>query len=264
MRIIFGKLYYRWKRYAAWYFGNKTYASNISKKKLPFRHASHQTPTMRKLKDVEMWLQKNKVHNLTLAIEKIDGLIINPGECFSYWKIIRKTGKRQGYKKGMILFYGKIRPNYGGGLCQLSNLIYWTGLHTALDITERHRHSYDVFPDSKRTQPFGSGATCAYNYMDLQITNNTENTYQLDLRIENDMLKGEWLADVEQHTRYEVYEKNHKITHTYFGAYLRQNEICRKSFDVNNTEIADEFIAANHALMMYQPFLEEKNPTTTS
>ena len=219
---------------------------------------------MRKLKDVEMWLQENKVHNLNLAIKRLNGIVVKPGECFSYWKLIGKTGKKQGYKKGMILFYGKITPNYGGGLCQLSNLIYWTGLHTALDITERHRHSYDVFPDSKRTQPFGSGATCAYNYMDLQITNNTKNTYQLHLRIENGMLKGDWLADVEQQTRYEVYEKNHRITHTYFGAYLRQNEIYRKSFDVNNKEIADEFVAANHALMMYQPFLEEKTSTTTS
>ena len=45
----------------------------------------------------------------------------------------------------------------GGGLCQLSNLIYWMTLHTPLTITERYRHSYDVFPDSNRTQPFGSG-----------------------------------------------------------------------------------------------------------
>ena len=37
-------------------------------------------------------------------------------------------------------------------------------LHTPLQVTERYRHSYDVFPDADRKLPFGSGATCAYNY----------------------------------------------------------------------------------------------------
>lgn len=42
-------------------------------------------------------------------------------------------------------------------------------LHTPLTVTERHRHGYDVFPDAERTIPFGSGATCFYNYGDLMI-----------------------------------------------------------------------------------------------
>jgi len=48
-----------------------------------------------------------------------------------------------------------------------------------LAVTERWRHNYDVFPDSDRTQPFGSGATVAFNYIDLQITNETNSTFQL-------------------------------------------------------------------------------------
>ena len=69
----------------------------------------------------------------------------------------------------MVLHYGSFQTGIGGGLCQLSNLIYWMTLHTPLTVTERYRHSFDVFPDSRRTQPFGSGATCSYNYLDLQI-----------------------------------------------------------------------------------------------
>ena len=57
----------------------------------------------------------------------------------------------------MVLFCEKYKMSLGGGLCQLSNLIYWMTLHTPLTITERYRHSYDVFPDSNRTQSFGSG-----------------------------------------------------------------------------------------------------------
>jgi vancomycin resistance protein VanW len=211
-----------------------------------------------------MWLQENKVHNLKLAVKKLDGLIIRPGERFSYWKTIGKTGKRQGYKKGMILFYGKVINDYGGGLCQLSNLLYWMFLHSALDVVERHRHSYDVFPDAKRTQPFGSGATCVYNYRDLQIENNTKANYQLKLCVDDGFLKGKLLADCKQEYSYLIYEKNHQIRHSYFGAYIRRNEICRKIFDKNEKEICDEYITENHALMMYQPFLEAKKTTTST
>ena len=59
----------------------------------------------------------------------------------------------------------------GGRPVQMTNLLYWMTLHTPLTVTERWRHGYDVFPDSNRTQPFGSGATCFYNYMDLMVRN---------------------------------------------------------------------------------------------
>ena len=55
-------------------------------------------------------------------------------------------------------------------------------LHTPLTVTERWRHGYDVFPDSNRTQPFGSGATCFYNYMDLMVRNDTPDTWRLVLQ----------------------------------------------------------------------------------
>lgn len=101
--------------------------------------------------------QENKVTNLKLAVKRLDGLILYPGETFSYWKRIGKPTARKGYKEGMVLFLGQIGGDIGGGLCQLSNLIFWMTLHTPLTVTERYRHSHDVFPDANRTQPFGSG-----------------------------------------------------------------------------------------------------------
>jgi vancomycin resistance protein VanW len=71
----------------------------------------------------------------------------------SYWK----ADEKKGYVDGMVLFYGSFRKGIGGGLCQLSNLLYWITLHTPLKVTERHQHSYDVFPEANRTQPFGIG-----------------------------------------------------------------------------------------------------------
>lgn len=217
---------------------------------------THKTPLLRKLKDVDMWLQYNKIINLKIATKKLNGIIIYPGETFSYWKLIGKLSKRKGYVDGMTLFYGGFRPGIGGGLCQLSNLIYWMTLHTPLLVTERHRHSYDVFPDSNRIQPFGSGATCVYNYRDLQIYNNTKRPYQLNLYLTDEYLVGEWRTTEKSPYIYEVYEKEHKITHEYWGGYIRHNLIYRKVFNINGDVIEDEYITENHGIMMYQPFLE--------
>ena len=95
LRIALGKFYYRGKRYLDWYFGNKKYSSNSSNEKLEHLIFTHKTPLYRKLKDVDMWLQHNKVTNLKLATEKINGVIIRPGETFSYWKLIGKPTKRK-------------------------------------------------------------------------------------------------------------------------------------------------------------------------
>lgn len=93
-----------------------------------------------------------------------------------------------------MLFCGTFHRGVGGGLCQLSNLIYWMTLHTDLTVTERYRHSYDVFPDENRTQPFGSGATCVYNYRDLMVENRTVRPLQLSLQLTATELRGAWLS----------------------------------------------------------------------
>jgi vancomycin resistance protein VanW len=163
-----GTRYYRLRRSLEWRFGSKRYALTKEAGALPFSVFRHSTPLYRKLRNVDMWMQRGKVINLGIALRRLDGIVIRPGETFSYWRLIGKPTKRKGYVPGMILFYGTFRAGIGGGLCQLSNLLYWMTLHTPLRVVERHRHSYDVFPDADRTQPFGSGATCAYNYIDLQ------------------------------------------------------------------------------------------------
>jgi vancomycin resistance protein VanW len=239
-----------------WLFGNTKFAVRIEQEELPSTAFEHHTPLLRKLKEVDMWLQYNKIKNLQIAIRRLNKITIYPGETFSYWKLIGNPTKRKGYVEGMVLFYGGFKPGIGGGLCQLSNLIYWLTLHTPLVVTERHRHSYDVFPDVNRTQPFGSGATCSYNYLDLQIYNPTDQPYQLIVHMDDEYLYGEWRTTSQSLYTYEVYEREHRITQEYWGGYVRSNSIFRKMYNLEGDLLADELIAKNHALMMYQPFLE--------
>ena len=258
LRIALGKMCYALLRYLKWYFGGIRFAKKRNDSTYPVVAFRHRTPLIRKLKDVEMWLQYNKVKNLAIAVQRINGIIVNPGETFSYWRLIGKPAKRKGYVDGMVLFYGGFKPGTGGGLCQLSNLIYWMTLHTPLTVTERHRHSYDVFPDSNRTQPFGSGATCVYNYIDLQIKNNTGQPYQLCVHLTEEYLEGKWRALKQPEYSYEVYEKEHRITHEMWGGYVRHNVIGRRVYDRKTGDlVGDEYITENHAVMMYQPFLRK-------
>lgn len=300
LRIKLGVLFYSALRYFFWIRHNSEFAtlraskkyqaknrinssskngglvnSDWAKKEFPFTAYSDSSDLYRNLSRDDSAMQDGKVDNLFVALKYIDGIILEPGKIFSYWKLLGRPSKRKGYKKGMMLVNGKPVAKTAGGLCALSNLIYWITLHTNLTVIERFRHSYDVFPDSNRTRPFGSGATCVYNYRDLMIKNETSNTYRLELKIENNKLYATWKTIFPQVEQYKVYEKDHSFTQEAAGVFVRHNSIYRKRIDQNVSETlkdsktenheAEEFITENHALMMYQPFIEEPvKPSQTS
>lgn len=257
LRLQLGSAYYTLRRSLWWLCGGVKFARRDSNL-LEYDCFSHQTPLLRKLKDVDMYLQYNKIVNLKIAVAKLNYVTICPGETFSFWKLVGRPSKSKGYLDGMILQNGEFKAGTGGGLCQLSNLIYWIASHTPLTITERHRHSYDVFPDSGRTQPFGSGATCFYNYGDLMIENSTRQFFQFIFEVTESELRGICKTSVPLDHKYEVYEKEHIIRSEYWGGYTRHNTIYRKKYDLDNTLIADEFLVENHAVMMYSPLLPSR------
>src|SRR3989339_1230018 len=252
IRIFLGTIYFSLKKHFYWNFSRAKFGQ-ITDQKLPIEIFSKKTPMRRKLKDVDMWMQENKINNLRIAIGKLNGLVLKPGEVFSYWRQIGKPTRRKGYLEGMVLHNGQVISGIGGGLCQLSNLIYWITLHTPLTVIERWRHSYDVFPDVRRDQPFGSGATCSYPNIDLQIRNNTNQKFQLSLELNEKYLIGKWLSNKPIDFSYEIFEKKHTIKQEWWGGYVRSNEIFRKIFDKNKKEIKEELITKNEAIMMYNP-----------
>lgn len=258
LRLRLGKVYYAGKRYLLWCSPQYHWASQRQSVSLPYIQTSHATPLYRHLRGEEMELQKNKVVNLQLAAARLNGVVLRPGETFSYWRLIGKPSRKKGYREGMVLFLGRIGSDVGGGLCQLSNLIFWMTLHTPLTVVERYRHSHDVFPDSNRTQPFGSGATCAYPHRDLMIRNDTDQSYQLCVRVGETHLEGEWRAEAPQKFQYEILERNARMDQASWGGYIRHNELFRRVFDLDGTLLREEFLFANDAIMMYSPLLPEK------
>lgn len=257
LRIKMGKAYYGSLRKLLWLGNSKEFAKTRAFAPLAYQAFFHKTPLLRKLKDVDMWMQENKVVNLRLAAQKLDGVLLRPGETFSYWKLIGAPTRRKGYLPGMILRNGGFEAGVGGGLCQMSNLIFWMTLHTPLTVIERHRHGYDVFPDSDRKQPFGSGATCAYPHCDLMIRNDTEETWQLRVRVGSEFLEGEWRLSAPPRYYYEIEERNHEMRGEYWGGYTRHNELWQKRFDLAHCLLDERLVVENSAIMMYAPFLEQ-------
>lgn len=255
MRYKLGMAYYGLLRRYMWVRMRRAFTTQ--KGELPFPVFSHRTLLLRELKDVDMWMQRNKIINLKIAAQRVDGVIIKPGEVFSYWRLIGKPTRRKGYVDGMVLHNGTFEAGVGGGLCQLSNLIFWMTLHTPLTIVERHRHGYDVFPDSNRTQPFGSGATCFYPHGDLMIRNDTAETFQLAVRVGGAYLEGGWYSSSSPEYRYEIVERNHEMKTEYWGGYSRHNELYQQKYDASGSLLEEHLVVKNAAIMMYAPFLPE-------
>ena len=85
---------------------------------------------------------KNRVTNLELASEKIDGTIILPGETFSYNKIVGERTIAKGYKEAAVYSGGKVVDGIGGGICQISTTLYNAVIYANLQITERSNHRF--------------------------------------------------------------------------------------------------------------------------
>ncbi|MFA6528093.1 MAG: VanW family protein [Candidatus Gracilibacteria bacterium] len=212
--------------------------------------ARHQSVLIRKLGDSDMRLQKQKVQNLRLAAEALNGLVIYPGEVFSFWETIGKPTREKGYVDGMLLSNGRVVEGVGGGLCQMSNLLCWLMLHGPLEIVERYHHSLDVFPDSGRVLPFGSGATVFYNYVDLKMKNISNQPLQLKVWLTDEHLKAQLLTVERMPEKYHVFQKDHSFARK-SGRYYRFNEICREK-KVEGQVVAEEKIFTNFAPVLYE------------
>jgi vancomycin resistance protein VanW len=228
------------------------FAVTYSNDALPYTCKKHQSLLRRKLGDSDPQLQENKITNLRIASQKVDGIIIQPGEIFSFWKLVGKTTRTKGYIEGMLLSQGEVIRGVGGGICQLANLLYWMALHTPLEVIERHHHSFDPFPDSGRTLPFGSGASVFYNYVDLRFYNPTNQSFQIKVWLTEKHLKGAIFTENEWKYSYHIEERNHKFIKE-MGKNYRQNEIWRRTVDKRTGKnIDEEMIIINFSEVKYE------------
>ncbi len=231
--------------------GKEKFSTLKQKEKLPNVVFSYSSTLIKKGKGIDPVLQKNKARNIRLASAKINGLIIRPGETFSFWKTVGKTTKRRGYRDGRIIIGDKLMPGLGGGLCNLGNTIHLLVLHSPLTVTEFHSHSDALAPDHGKRVPFSSGTSVSYNYIDYRFKNNTDQNVQLLLWCEKGKLCGELRSGKEFPHYYEIIEENHHF-HQEKEKFFRISQIYRNVIDRSTGKITDkELIRDNHSEVMY-------------
>jgi len=226
---------------------------------LPCIVKGHTSPLVRKLHGVDIRLQENKAENIRIASEKVTGLLIRPGESFSFWHTVGRPLAKNGYLDGLVIAGGqRFESGVGGGLCQMANLIHWLVLNSPMTVTELHHHSDALFPDERRRVPFGTGTSIFYNYIDYRFRNDTEQTVQLLLWIENGELCGELRSERLFPYRYKLVEENHHFRKEKDG-YYRISQVYRLVIDRSSgTAAAKELILDNHSRVMYDHSLIPK------
>ncbi len=172
--------------------------------------------------NVSDWAE-NKKHNLLLAISKFQNLPVYPGKIFSFWHCVGNPTKKAGYKVGINIIKNKLDFDYGGGLCQLSGLLYHLALTTRLSIIERHPHSVDLYTDETRYSPLGADSTTAYGYKDLRLLNNLRIPLCFRMKIEGNQLIGSICA-AQALKEYELKFNKTVVEEREYVDTLRQNE----------------------------------------
>lgn len=179
------------------------YAQSKLAEALPFCVYDADTKLINLNTGFDLKYQQNKVFNLRLAAESMNGIIIRPWETFSFWQLVKKV-KRSLFKHGLSVEYGKLVPVKGGGLCHLSNFLFWMFLHTPLTIAERHPHRVKDFPSPDEDDLDGVDATVSEGWLDLKLDNNTDMTFQIALTFSEDQLHGRILTNRPMLYRFEV------------------------------------------------------------
>lgn len=111
----------------------------------------------------------NRVHNITIGANAINGTLIKPGEEFSTLSRLGKIDASTGYLPELVIKNNKTLPDYGGGLCQVSTTLFRTALNAGMKITSRRNHSYRV---SYYEPPVGMDATIFDPAPDFKFINN--------------------------------------------------------------------------------------------
>ncbi len=157
--------------------------------------AESKTPLWTESEPEEQFLLAGKVHNLRLAVKKLNGVEVQADEIFSFWKQVGQANRSNGYAEGRELREGCIIPSIGGGLFQLSNALYDAALKANFEIIERHAHT-QIVAGSLAEQ--GRDATVFWNHIDLRFQSSTP--FRIEARLGKDHLHVKFKSEIQKNS----------------------------------------------------------------
>lgn len=127
-----------------------------------------------------------RIFNITLAATRLNGILIAPGEIFSFNNALGDVSSFTGYKQAYVIENGKTVLGDGGGVCQVSTTLFRAALNAGLPITERTAHAYRVGYYEQDSPP-GIDATVYAPSPDLKIKNDTSNYILIQTIVDPDV-----------------------------------------------------------------------------
>ncbi len=114
-----------------------------------------------------------RVNNITVAASRFHGILVAPGETFSFNKYLGEVSKEAGYDESLIIYGNRTVVGLGGGVCQVSTTAFRAAFWAGLPIVERWAHGYRVGYYEQGGIPPGLDATVYSPLVDLKFVNDT-------------------------------------------------------------------------------------------
>lgn len=112
---------------------------------------------------------ENRINNIDLVVNKLNGLVLMPGEEFSYNGYVGQRTEEAGFKAAAAYNDGQVVQELGGGICQVSSTLYCATLAANLETVERTCHMFAVGYMNK-----GLDATVSWPGPDFKFRNNRD------------------------------------------------------------------------------------------
>ena len=122
---------------------------------------------------------ENRLNNIILATACVNGYILEPGEEFSFNRVVGQRTTDRGFRSAPAFSSGTTVMAVGGGICQVSSTMYSAIMDSSLSVTERHPHGLPV-----SYIPRGRDATVSWGSLDFRFLNNTDYPLRIDAEVD--------------------------------------------------------------------------------
>jgi vancomycin resistance protein YoaR len=156
-------------------------------------------------------LAANKIHNIRLGAQQCEKDPLEPQTPFSFWERIGPPTQANGFLEGATFINRQLTSSMGGGLCQLSGLLYNLALLASLQIIERHPHSIDAYGEN-RYVPLGRDATVAHGQKDLRFRNPHSFPLTFHFEITEDRVSGQVRAPTQLSHQVDIEVSSPRLT----------------------------------------------------
>ena len=173
----------------------------------------------------------NRITNVRLAAEKINGVILQPGQTFSYNDVLGQRTKANGFKEAGAYSGGQVVQEVGGGICQVSSTLYYCAMVSNLKINTRTCHYFPV----AYIEP-GMDATVSWGGPEFKFTNNRDYPIEIKAYVQNGSVTVEiWGTDVDGSYVKMSYTANGLRATTYRTVYDKDGKQISHTLEANST-----------------------------